>query len=691
MKPKFFLNLGFCLILLLFSYPSHSSEQNLKQGYEAFLAKDYTRASNILSTASLSATHPLEDYLLWSRGKSRIETGDFEKGFLDLQQLVQNHPDSLWIADAKVAIARGLQAKQDPAGALAFLNIELESLPESKKADAYYIRAIAHLQTGDEKKALADFKTAYLQYPNAEIDWKIENDLKLRKPDLLESITPLERWERSQKLYQTKRYSEVLKNLEILLSSQTSVAALSDTQRTSIQILKGESLYALKRFSDASTALSIAQTASASAEILRLALLHLGISYQKSGQPALANKAFERVHQFYPESIEGEEALYRIAQSALDTNRLEEALQGFKKLEGAYPHGNFRDKGLWAMGWNRYRHADYKTAGDLFASMEKGAVDSPTRGKAAYWRTRTLEKSGSISKIQTEWLRASQLSPFTYYGFMSLKNAKGSKNLSETPPLPAEWKLPKSIGNPIPAPTSEVSLKSTHLKKAQTLARIGLGKQSFAEIQRSVEDAKKSPSELYLILEIAHRSDTYFLPVVLTQPRLWSNFKPLFKTEKEAEDARNLLQFPFAYENLIRNHAKSSGVSPHLVVALMRQESSFQPWVISSANAKGLMQLLPSTADGRARAIGFQLSDLLDPEENIRVGVAELAAMLKRFSDNWIHAIAAYNAGPGRPPQWVAQFGNLEPDEFVEEIPFGETNLYVKLVLRNYWVYRSLY
>jgi soluble lytic murein transglycosylase len=82
--------------------------------------------------------------------------------------------------------------------------------------------------------------------------------------------------------------------------------------------------------------------------------------------------------------------------------------------------------------------------------------------------------------------------------------------------------------------------------------------------------------------------------------------------------------------------------------------------------------------------------DLMNPADNIRLGTAELAAMLERFSGNWIHAFAAYNAGPARVQKWAAEFGSLAPDEFIEEIPFAETNLYVKLVLRNYWSYKML-
>ena len=167
--------------------------------------------------------------------------------------------------------------------------------------------------------------------------------------------------------------------------------------------------------------------------------------------------------------------------------------------------------------------------------------------------------------------------------------------------------------------------------------------------------------------------------------------KIAFADPQSAESFRTSLQYPFAYRSLIEQSAAQQGLPAALIVALMRQESAFMPWISSSANARGLMQLLPSTATPRAKAAGIPVGDLFDPTYNIQVGSAELKAMLERFSNNWLLAFSAYNAGPGRAKEWSSSFGELKPDEFTEEIPFAETNLYVKLVLRNYWSYRTLY
>jgi len=106
------------------------------------------------------------------------------------------------------------------------------------------------------------------------------------------------------------------------------------------------------------------------------------------------------------------------------------------------------------------------------------------------------------------------------------------------------------------------------------------------------------------------------------------------------------------------------------------------------------MQLLPSTAVEVARSVNADSpthEDLKQPPINIRLGVKYLDQLMKRFGDNIIYALAAYNAGPQKVKSWTAQRNGLKPLEFIESIPFIETRNYVKSVLRNYVIYKSLY
>jgi hypothetical protein len=129
------------------------------------------------------------------------------------------------------------------------------------------------------------------------------------------------------------------------------------------------------------------------------------------------------------------------------------------------------------------------------------------------------------------------------------------------------------------------------------------------------------------------------------------------------------------------------------MTALMAQESTFTPEIKSSANAWGLMQLLPSTGKRYARKVGmtrFTTTSLQDPEVNVRLGMQYFKDLLDRFGGDYF-AIASYNAGENRVAQWRAEKPDLAEDEFIDDIPFPETQTYVKRILGTAEDYRRLY
>ena len=149
------------------------------------------------------------------------------------------------------------------------------------------------------------------------------------------------------------------------------------------------------------------------------------------------------------------------------------------------------------------------------------------------------------------------------------------------------------------------------------------------------------------------------------------------------------LRFPMKYQSLVQKSARKHGIIPAWVYAIMRRESAFDPVIVSSANAKGLMQILPATAKGVARKLGIkshQTSDLFVPEKNANLGAAYLSQMLKRFKGNYVKATASYNAGPHRIPRWAPDF-NIAAPRWIESIPFDETRNYVRAVMSYTTIY----
>jgi soluble lytic murein transglycosylase-like protein len=151
--------------------------------------------------------------------------------------------------------------------------------------------------------------------------------------------------------------------------------------------------------------------------------------------------------------------------------------------------------------------------------------------------------------------------------------------------------------------------------------------------------------------------------------------------------------YPLDFWPLILRGATQYELDPYVMTALMAQESTFTPEIKSSANAWGLMQLLPSTGKRYAKKVGmtrFTTKSLQDPEVNVHLGMQYFKDLIDRFGADY-YAIASYNAGENRVSQWRAEKPGLPADEFIDDIPFPETQTYVKRILGTAEDYRRLY
>ena len=155
-----------------------------------------------------------------------------------------------------------------------------------------------------------------------------------------------------------------------------------------------------------------------------------------------------------------------------------------------------------------------------------------------------------------------------------------------------------------------------------------------------------------------------------------------------------MLAFPLPWRAPLFQYSQAEGLDPYMVAALIRQESEFDPAVISAANAYGLTQVLPSTGrelSRRLRLRNFKPKRLLEPDFNLHLGTVYLKSLLDQFGGAWEPTLASYNAGKSRVVAWRNRMEFREPAEFVEAIPFTETRNYVQVVLRNGDLYRRLY
>lgn len=151
--------------------------------------------------------------------------------------------------------------------------------------------------------------------------------------------------------------------------------------------------------------------------------------------------------------------------------------------------------------------------------------------------------------------------------------------------------------------------------------------------------------------------------------------------------AAGRLFFPFPYREAIEREAERYSLDPLLVVAVMRVESGFAPRARSRVGARGLMQLMPSTAEWAARKVAmrdFAVDWLEDPDTNIQLGCWYLSYLRRQFPGDLHAMLAAYNGGEGNVARWKRQPEALEA-------AFPETRRYVKRSIQTYWIYRLLY
>lgn len=152
--------------------------------------------------------------------------------------------------------------------------------------------------------------------------------------------------------------------------------------------------------------------------------------------------------------------------------------------------------------------------------------------------------------------------------------------------------------------------------------------------------------------------------------------------------------YPIKYSEYVYKYSEEYGVDPLLIFAIIKAESNFNPNVVSSSQAIGLMQLMDTTAEELARKLDVPFtkkSSLYNPELNIRLGTKYFSDLLKEYNQNTLLALTAYNAGKGTLKRWMDQGTINEDGSNIENIPYKETNNYVRKIVRDYKIYQELY
>ncbi len=368
----------------------------------------------------------------------------------------------------------------------------------------------------------------------------------------------------------------------------------------------------------------------------------------------------------------------------------EESLRIFKYSYNLKSNLKDQEEALFYILWNHIKYEKYNLAANEIEKYRVIENFSKHSSKIKYWSAYSLykEKEDSIAKHLFNLLIKND--PLSYYAIIS------------------KFTYPELTNNKIS--DVEKSLKPIELNKENFNHRF---LSNVQEISIWNEIERYGHSDIIIREMDEYKNEDIFSNATLLKDYSQKELKKIlsltlikhFKYKKDYLSSFKLLNvyltedilklsdidlnyiFPDKYLDIITKY--NSGLDPILVLSLIRQESAFNKSIRSHANARGLMQLLPQTAKtvGRLKRV----SDLYKPEINIKYGIKYLKKLLNRFDNNLIFALGAYNAGPHRIKRWMKDtFSQSDPIKLIEEIPYKETRMYVKLIYRNMYFYRLI-
>jgi len=165
------------------------------------------------------------------------------------------------------------------------------------------------------------------------------------------------------------------------------------------------------------------------------------------------------------------------------------------------------------------------------------------------------------------------------------------------------------------------------------------------------------------------------------------------KNKPPKDDPRWRLVYPLHYFKQVENNAGHFKNDAALIMAIIKEESHFNPYAQSGVGAIGLMQLMPETAHevGERNGYQFNTTDLFNPEFNVKLGNIYYSQLRNALDNKDISAVASYNGGIGSVQRWKENLEYTDTDEFVEQIPYDETKNYVYKVMKSYWNYTRVY
>jgi soluble lytic murein transglycosylase len=400
-----------------------------------------------------------------------------------------------------------------------------------------------------------------------------------------------------------------------------------------------------------------------------------GLGNLRAGRRSAARAALQTVVSRYRKTPHAADALFLMADMESDAGRDSRARDLLAQSCLSTPAGGYSDNACFRSGILSYVLGSPSRAAGAFDELMKRFPASAERVAATYWSGRAWARIGNAERARERWSTILERDPFSYYA------ALAARRLGQPVPTPPVAQLPSA------QPFREA------LTRAEVLEALGM----FVEERYEYDGIERAAENREEVLA-AGRALVGHGEVIRAIRMGWRAVASVgSQANGDGTAARDLrgymLIYPLLLEAELVARSRASNLDPALVAGLIRQESSWYPRAVSSAGARGLMQIMPSVGEAIARSRGYPLWDpalLFDPSVSLELGTLHLRSDLSSHA-NVQRALAAYNAGGSRVRRWIRRAGAQDPELFVERIPFVETRDYVRIVLRNAEMYRALY
>jgi len=682
-------------------------------GYREYEAAEYPAGMKDLQTAA-ATKFTLEDYAEFYRAAAAVQGHEPAAALAPLDGFAARYPESPLRHQAVALLAQAANDAGQPG--LAIHALASDSRLHLEPAHLLLLAEAQAKAQRWEDTARTD-QEIYYRFPaspeaGAAQEWLPH--LKKRLGAGFPAVSEETAAARPEALYRHGRYQEALREYQALGRQR-----LSSPRSELWRVRRAQCVLQLKQPHEAAEALEAARVSQPEVDAERLATL--AEAYERLNDAAALARTLDELAARHPRSSFRASALLAAGGFFARQGNWGTAERYDRDLAAGFADSSCGPDASWRAAWMAYLERQPDRAKQDLAAHVTRYPASPYNAAAVYWLGRLAEAGGETAEARDFYQLVRKRYAQGYYAGEAgerLKHLKGHPDAAAGPAGEAksDAALPSRLAETLAPPASPGALcavvdgdsSDAALGRFQTLHALNLDGLAESYLREMLAERPASAELRYALSRLeAELGETQ--ESIFTARELEPDYSD-FKFEALPEETWALL-YPHPYWEIVKQQAQANGLDPFLVMGLIRQESGFDPHATSRANARGLMQMLPGTAvlesppvashqvkpgkpgvRSRSRRPSKRVvaRQLYDPAYNIRLACRYLRGLVNEFHGNLGEVMAAYNAGDFRVKEWLGRGFPDEPEEFVETIPFGETRIYVKAVLRDAAIYRGL-